>query len=247
MLRSKRLSRNICLVLSFCIITAAMSFMPSTKAHASSADPNVQLDYVQKYDLGEASNYGYDGYVGYIDVKNLAYEKNVTVHYTTDGKSWQDISAEYIKADPEDPQYDVWKFSMAIPSSSLTFAIKYEVNGQTYWDNNEWNNYTVSPTAPIILGKCVLKTVKISENAPAVILLKNFAYEKMVFINYTTDNWATSNSVDANYEKSLSENIEQWKIPSSIPHGSNVKFTVTYMVNNVAYFDNNFGDYYTNY
>ncbi|WP_411676295.1 hypothetical protein [Caproicibacter sp.] len=243
MTRSKHLSRAICMALAFCFMFSAVLCLSPAKAYAST-DPNVQLLYAQRDEPGEAA---YGGYLGYVDVKNLAYQKNVTVHYTTDGKSWQDVSAQYLKNDPEDPQYDVWEFSIFAPSSPATFAIKYEVNGKTYWDNNNGNNYTLSPTVPIVLEKCVLKTAQLREGTPTEIFLKNLGYEKTVLVKYTTDNWATSKSASASYEKSLPGNVEQWKIPSDLPHGSNVKYFVSYTVDGITYIDNNFGNNYTHY
>jgi len=32
---------------------------------------------------------------GYIEVENIAYEKNVTVHYSFNGTDWYDCAAEY--------------------------------------------------------------------------------------------------------------------------------------------------------
>ncbi|MBZ4394318.1 carbohydrate-binding protein [Myxococcus faecalis] len=86
-----------------------------------------------------------------IDVKNLAYTKSVTVVYTTD--NWatsHEVAASFVPgysvgyAYISSPNaYGVERWQARIPAVSGTplYYIRYEVNGQTYWDNNFGYNY----------------------------------------------------------------------------------------------------------
>ena len=83
---------------------------------------------------------------GTVRVANLAHKKRVQVRYTFDG--WNT---------PCPDLYLIWeggvgdkttdRFGLVIPlpdaewSGTVEFAIKYEVNCQTFWDNNKKKNY----------------------------------------------------------------------------------------------------------
>ena len=77
-------------------------------------------------------------------VKNLGYEKHVKVRYTLDNwQTYQDADMSYV-----DSNYGVngelWSVDLDLDQDNLDgfqFCICYEVNGQTYWDNNFGANY----------------------------------------------------------------------------------------------------------
>ena len=86
-----------------------------------------------------------NGIYGRIQVKNIAYEKDITVRYTVD--SWatcKDKTANYIPG-ASIGDTDTFFFHIPPPASSLEsrmeFAICYRVDGKTYWDNNFGDNY----------------------------------------------------------------------------------------------------------
>ncbi len=84
------------------------------------------------------------------------------------------------------------------------------------------------------------------------ILLKNLAYEKVVFIRYTTDGWKTWKDIPAKYAFSQGD-LETWKFqtenfnfPRTGPQQSltevvniNFDFAVCYKVNGNSYWDSN--------
>ncbi|CAJ1051798.1 protein phosphatase 1 regulatory subunit 3D [Xyrichtys novacula] len=96
------------------------------------------------------------GITGTIQVLNLAYEKKVTVHYsftnwrthTETTASW--LSSSYSGDDCHTPQTDVFRFRLPVPpfilqpGAILEFAIRYNVRGSDYWDNNNGQNYKMS-------------------------------------------------------------------------------------------------------
>ncbi len=195
---------------------------------------------------------------GYVEVENIAYAKNVTIHYSFDGSNWYDCAAEYYK--PTWGNREAWKFTTQgterpghVNPVTITFAIKYEVNGQTYWDNNNHQNYYVysgyhaTDLYDFGVGGLANYHASIYDNSiNGELQLKNLAYEKDVKVIYTTDNWQTTNEVDAeyNYTYFVRDDIEIWKysIPST---DSNLQYKLSYTVNGVTYVDDNFGEYYT--
>ncbi|ORY03774.1 hypothetical protein K493DRAFT_334137 [Basidiobolus meristosporus CBS 931.73] len=96
--------------------------------------------------------------VGSVQVANLAYHKNVSVRYTFDfWQSTEEVAASFKR--PTAKEYgnhigvDEFSFSIDLkhkvstelgsPKKTLFFAIKYVVNEQEHWDNNDGMNYHV--------------------------------------------------------------------------------------------------------
>lgn len=242
--KRKKFSRAISGALACIMLVTTMVCSSAPIASAASVDPQVQLYYAQKNLIYGKNNIQYEGRVA---VKKTDGPKKVVVHYTLDGVNWQDLSSRFEKIDPNDQQYEVWEFNLLASTVPLTFAIRYDVNGQTYWDNNDGNNYCLSSNVPVVLGKSALRVVYTNGfNPDELLYLKNLGYEKNVTIYYTTDNWCTTKCAQSQYVQAVGNNVEEWTIPFSISHGgSNVQYCVSYTVNGTTYIDNNFGVNYS--
>ncbi|KAJ1966490.1 hypothetical protein GGI12_000065 [Dipsacomyces acuminosporus] len=108
----------------------------------------------------EAVEYASATLVGTVKVHNLAYEKSVVVRVTMDGwKSVSDISAAFVRSiagvDGCRPGVDRFRFTIPVPAKAATLAtpvtismcVRYQVNGQEYWDNNRGSNYSFKLSA----------------------------------------------------------------------------------------------------
>uniref|UniRef100_A0A3B5BL99 Protein phosphatase 1, regulatory subunit 3Db n=1 Tax=Stegastes partitus TaxID=144197 RepID=A0A3B5BL99_9TELE len=95
------------------------------------------------------------GITGTIQVLNLAYEKQVTVHYSfTNWRTQNRSKAPWVssgrRGEPDAPGTDVFRFHLPVPpfimqpGAMLEFAICYHVQGCDYWDNNNGHNYKLS-------------------------------------------------------------------------------------------------------
>lgn len=95
------------------------------------------------------------GITGTIRVLNLAYEKKVTVHYSfTSWRIHTETTASWVssgnRATPGAPETDLFRFRLPVPpfilepGTILEFAICYHVQGSSYWDNNNGQNYKLS-------------------------------------------------------------------------------------------------------
>ncbi|QUH30302.1 carbohydrate-binding protein [Vallitalea guaymasensis] len=226
--------------------------------------PNIQL-YSAKLVTTTVGQCGsqLDYYAtGYINVKNLSADKNITVHYTYDGSNWLDQSASYLKTLKDGSE--VWSFStphkIYAPQHhtyhNCRFALKYEVNGNTYWDNNNGDNYLLQETtmiynAPCTLSKSVVLLNECNRNdnfLSGSIYLKNLGYDKNVKVRYTLDNWKTYSEVDASYTRSYDNNTELWSFytgGNNYQWDNDCEFAISYTVNGVTYWDNNFGSNYS--
>lgn len=92
---------------------------------------------------------------GCVLLRNLAYVKDVAIRYTTNGwKSWSEISCRYSSSAADNCEYWVftgqtYTFAKSSPRQSVEeavalnfdFAVRYRVNGVTWWDSNGGDNY----------------------------------------------------------------------------------------------------------
>lgn len=92
---------------------------------------------------------------GAVLLRNLAYVKDVAIRYTRDGwKTWSEIKCNYSSSAADNCEYwafngPEWSFAKSYATQSLTaavklnfdFAVRYKVNGVTYWDNKGGANY----------------------------------------------------------------------------------------------------------
>ena len=196
---------------------------------------------------------------GYIGVKNIAYNnnKNITIYYSFDGEEWYNCVPAYCSLTWKN--YEVWRFETAGKTPgykgtvTVQFTIKYEVDGQTYWDNNNGKSYSVTAGYNItdcfafgIGGIANFYANKHGNSVNGALQLKNLGYEEGIRITYTTDNWVTINEINAEYGYTLDKNnsIELWYY--TIPMSSNsIQYKLSYTTNGITYVDDNFGYYYT--
>ena len=109
-----------------------------------------------------------DRLVGSVAVRNLAFEKSVTARCTFDGwASYANVRAVYARSErvarrSESGQpvgsleFDIFEFSVNLPvrwravrgdRAHVELAIRYDVDGQTFWDNNCGENYELVGTS----------------------------------------------------------------------------------------------------
>lgn len=237
----------------FLFIAATFIFAPISSAKVKAADLPVQLYYATAY-----SEYsGAAGHIdGFVSVKNIDYSKNVTIHYSYGGdpNQWKDVSASYLKTNPDG--YEVWKFN--IPSNFFGrcyFCIEYKVDGQTYWDNNNGNNYSVG-VGETAFGKSQVSLMSTYPNdynngqyntLSGSISTTHTSNAQVVKVRYTEDNWITSKDVNASYNSTSSDKSnDYWTFSIDLSLTTQkVQLAVCYEVNGVEYWDNNFGSNYT--
>ncbi|MBU5317560.1 CBM21 domain-containing protein [Clostridium bornimense] len=229
------LKKKLALLLSVILLSTIFAFT-GAPIKAEAATDNVSFYYLDSqyyYRYGTIKNI-------YIKVKNISYEKNVTVHYKNfNSDQWLDQSAEYVKSLGDG--YEIWKASISNYGTNVeSFCIKYEVNGNTYWDNNDGKNYNYTDTlgvAPLHVARGYYD----SENNLKV-NLKNYGYEKSVKVVYTYDNWATEESKDLVYKETTTNGEEVWA--ASIEKTDSIQYYIKYTVNGQTYYDSNFGSNY---
>lgn len=232
------------------------------------ASPSFSQDDMVK--LIRSENYPTCGFGGtflkkhiLIQVRNIAYDKQVYVHHQLMDSSWVDIPASYIRQC--NSTYELWGLDstevFGQSSFGNQFVVKYIVLGQTYWDNNNGANYTLlTPVSHMegpgpMLGNYInvlLRDVSSFDGYPAAYIdIRNIAYVKDVRFIYTNNNWATYVTLNAVYQSYTRTDfgsyiywpngygVERWKVDLSnitLP----IQFYISYTVNGQTYYDNNY-------
>jgi len=137
-------------------------------------------------------------------------------------------------------------------ASEEEFVAKYTVNGTTYWYNNAWMNYKfpqVFDEFAVLAGKnykVVLGTASLAAATLHVdVGVQNLAYDKVVGVVFTADNWATVQTAFGNHTWTMKSGIEVWDVTAAVGLATEVKFAIFYRAQGSEYWDNNFSRTYT--
>jgi hypothetical protein len=108
-------------------------------------DNKIRMENVQLVD-GDYDTMANNQFVleGRCRVLNVSYEKSVHVRYTFDlWKSFHEEQAQFTLS--SNPTWDRCNFNIPIDATHTTktiyMALRYTINGQDYWDNNNGKNY----------------------------------------------------------------------------------------------------------
>lgn len=193
-------------------------------------------------------------FTGVVEVKNIAYSKQVIVHYQTGFTGWTSQAAQYIG--PSRAGYEYWGFKSNQLGTTADFAVEYKVNGQVYWDNNMNANYFIQTEEPLIVNnniKVLLTRDELLEirrfpdfiGVLGSIHVQNLGAQKNVKVRYTTNAWATWNEVPAQYSATASNGLERWGFNLELPlDATQLELVVSYTVNGQTYWDSNLGRNY---
>ncbi|MBQ1783183.1 MAG: hypothetical protein II007_06000 [Gammaproteobacteria bacterium] len=233
--------------------------------------------------LGSKYGYSWQDFSFNIRVDNLAFSKKVSIYYRDSDGQWKARPAVFARM--IDGNQEVWQAGWqrslnspydTNPALDLEFVVKYEVNGTTYWDNNNSQNYQLARnggeliTVPVLADGAYATapyTYNYNGNTGTVpgsfsvdVLLQNLGYGKEVKIHYSYDNWTNVHVANAVFQANSYlgysnvtypnvNGVEYWSFYTNAAEAQNsaaseVQFTVSYKVNGVTYWDNNFGQNY---
>jgi hypothetical protein len=89
--------------------------------------------------------------IGAVTVTNIAFEKRVSARFTIDDwKTVSEVPAEYKRSEHIKGASDRFSFTIALPSrteadaTTVMICVRYQVNGQEFWDNNSGKNYFIN-------------------------------------------------------------------------------------------------------
>jgi Carbohydrate/starch-binding module (family 21) len=199
----------------------------------------------------------------FIEVENIAYEKRVVVRLRNG--ECVDTEATYLRSSGGNteiwravsPTHSCWS-NEGPKTESIKFAIRYDVAGETFWDNNGgcdyycacWNN-----DSSVVLGPNVLlKSAAVAEGAggeylQGQIFIKNLGYAKRVDVIYTTDRWVHAQKAPASFREEADAQLghpnEVWEFSAPLGRQKDfsveVRFALRYEMDGKVSWDDNVG------
>lgn len=214
-------------------LLSAVLVLTTAAAHASPITLN-------KAESRLHSKYGYTWQTIRVEahVENLAYDKSITLHFEQEDGNWSDLPLAFrgeISPGVENWTYEITR-TISGPYSSnepldLNFVLKYDVNGQTYWDNNNGSNYWLAAgsgeltTQPIVIDTTYARApidysygdevTHVRGYFNASFVLQNYDYSKTVEIHYTYDNWQTTHIGYATYQPTVMKGYSWVRYPNA--------------------------------
>ena len=210
-------------------------------------------------------------------VENLAYDKKISVVHKKDDGSWTELPMSYKQSVANNKELWQLHYSKStipwdsspsnIPSLGDEFAIKYSVNGQDFWDNNNGKNYTITNNdGPFIQEGLDIDVNEANsyfgsyDNKIRLMLdVRNISSTKDVKVHYSTDDWNSVQVSNAQYQGYITTGyscesiytpnkfgIEVWRFENLITNtqSKTFKYVVSYNLNGNEIIDNNFGSGY---
>jgi hypothetical protein len=194
-----------------------------------------------------------------VKVDNLTYAKAVVLHYG-DGAVWTDRGLVWIEGYGS---HDVFVMPRLMGLGPVQrFAVRYNVSGFEFWDNNGGANYTIGEGRGTVGGNVTLRSALLlpgvtqyDRSLRGQIYVNNLAYQKNVGLRMSIDGGTSWVNYAATYVSKATEgtrqdavpipDVEVWGFwtPLFSPSFYNIYFAVYYD----GYWDNNFGHNYSLY
>jgi hypothetical protein len=190
-------------------------------------------------------------------VDNLAYDKSVVIWGQTPS-GWQGVSAQFVRTAGDNQE--IWE---AYTNSGFDrFAVKVEMSGQTYWDNNGGSDYAIVGTGVQLYNDVdVLQwgTPYLYPQSSYLWIaanLRNLSYDKQVDVVYTTDHWSTVQVAPLSYGATQyygygwasspnDAGVEYWTGAIDVGAATpSVEYAIAYEAGDETRWDNDFGANY---
>jgi hypothetical protein len=200
-----------------------------------------------------------------VKVANIAFQKDVALHYQKSDNSWVERSLVF-QANFGD--YDLFEANFN-DLVTTQFVIRYSIDGQTFWDNNNSADYRVNSGRPNVIGSNVVLNKSVARRGTQAgggfvfqtswlegeIFVNNLSFNKLVGVRVTANGWTTSNDTNANFAGVISvatglSEVEVWKFktPEFNLDETTPDFRFAVFYNNLTtgelFWDNNFGQDY---
>jgi hypothetical protein len=205
-------------------------------AAVSQADP-IELN---KADSRIHSKYGYSWQTVEVEalVEDLAFDKNVILHYKNSEGNWEDAALSYKGETGSGKEVWSYYFTQTITGPyavdeplNLEFALNYQVNNNEYWDNNNTQNYYLEAGSGEYTPKAIVvdsayarapydydyngNTGTVGGSLSVGVIVPNWGYSKNIEVHYTYDNWATTYIGNAQFQPSKFEGYSWVRYPNN--------------------------------
>lgn len=256
----------------FSVIALVATFVASLiLARPVAADPppvRLKVAYGESYAV---SGMSFSWTTIRVKVQNIDYEKQVTMHYRAPGgTTWQDHPLAFMG---HYGSYDVFGGDGSTPLAE-EFAIRYNVPGQEFWDNNDTANYNIATFQGAVGGNVMLNEARAVvyvetgggfaipvSRIQGQIYVQNLSFHKIVGVRWSRDGGATWQNTNASYGGKVMAvaadvpQVEIWNFRTptltTVDAATPFQFAVFYEQRNgdgtateTTHWDNNFGQDY---
>ncbi|MGE5446346.1 MAG: endonuclease/exonuclease/phosphatase family protein [Ignavibacteriales bacterium] len=203
-------------------------------------------------------------------VENLAYDKQVEVHWAGEDGVWRTLPAEYHSATGQ--SREIWyaqaKFYLSeetLLPGDIEFALRYRVLGKEYWDNNYRQNYAINADSGVQVAQEVpLLNIEFNpmlqhgqQFYPITVAVRHSLQPKGVYIHWTTDHWESVHTTPCffkrkHWDKTLWSNARNpnkygygiWISQIKVDDAYRVEYAIACETATRTIWDNNFGQNY---
>ena len=203
-------------------------------------------------------------------VENLGFNKQVDIVWAGEDCAWQTLAASYHRKQGEGQELWSAEFKQtqatkkALPGT-IQLGLRYRVNGEEYWDNNDgWNYVSEADSGVKVIGTVPVLNIDFTERITdaqksipvSVAVNQSFAAKKIV-IHWTNDNWQHTYKTPCflkkdHWQKSVGSaatnpnqyGVEIWKGRLNFRNAFRVQYYIACEGKAQTVWDNNGGDNY---
>ncbi len=229
----------------------------------------IQLQYVKNV-IARQKGQLYQEVTFFMLVKNYYPHKQCEVIWSDEEGNWSSLPAFYHSAINQDEEY--WRahivFITSIEKSipgNIKFALRYQVQGKEYWDNNHGLNYSSQADSGVRLAPNyrllnVGFEANLCEGQKQVLInvaVNRVVNAKVVTIHWTIDNWQHTRTTECvfntNYwDRHLQSNarnpnqygIQLWQGLLNMGNAFRLQYSLCCHTDDQVLWDNNYGSYY---
>ncbi len=175
--------------------------------------PNIHLHYVENI-ISRNKKTPQQKIGFFVRLENLGFDKEVDILWSTGDGDWQAVTASYHC--PWRETQELWFAEIrrsdtakhGLPGT-ITFGLRYRVNGQEFWDNNNGWNYVSEADSGIKLGDNKLlsnispgnRLSDSQKSTPITVAVNQSLTAEKVYIHWTKDNWRHTHKTPCFFKK----------------------------------------------
>lgn len=204
-------------------------------------------------------------------VRNLGYQKHVTVHWAGEDGVWQVLPATYLA--PAGDEHEIWQASITVLAAenvslpgNVVLVVACTMQGQHYQDDNAGQPFAIDADAGFV-ARADRQVLNVEHNprlepeqktCRITVLVHRTAAPQRVFVRWSRDHWQTAQETACTYQRTFWDRQHQsnarnpnrygwevWKAQVRIDDAFQLDYVVGCDTASGQIWDNNAGRNYT--
>ena len=201
----------------------------------------------------------------FMQLDNLGYDKQCDVVWAGEDGEWSSLPASYHSALGDNTEY--WRAKITLMGTSekslpgnIVFSLRYLVQGQEYWDNNEGLNYSSEADSGIkVTSNHIVQNIGFEshldvkqKSIPIVVSINESIQAQAVTVHWTVDNWLHTYKNPCQYKRNYWDEVacsnarnpnqygsQIWQGLLTIDNAFRVQYIISCEVDDEVFWDNN--------